>query len=66
MTPDRQEEIDLRWAAIDKSLGDIQAGKVMPDVDDIAKYEEQLLDEQDKLEYELGEAYFDERDKETT
>jgi hypothetical protein len=35
----------------------------MPDVDDIAGREGELLEEQDALEYELGEAYFEDRDK---
>ncbi len=45
MTPERQEDIQQRWVAIDQRLADIELGKVMPDVDDIAAPEESLLDE---------------------
>lgn len=66
MTPERKTEIELRWQAIDNTLSDIDAGKTLPGVDDIAALEESLLEEQEGLEYELGEAYFQDRDKENS
>lgn len=36
---------------------------VTPDVQDLATHEDKLLEEQESLEFELGEAYFEERDK---
>jgi hypothetical protein len=61
MTPERRQEIQDRWAAIDRELVDLAAGKVMPDVEDLAGREGELLEEPDALEFELGNAYFEER-----
>lgn len=61
MTPNRHREIEARWAAIDSELIDLVEGKVMPDVSDPAGREGELLEEQDALEYELGQAYFEDR-----
>jgi hypothetical protein len=63
MTPERKQEIEGRWAAIDRDLADIAERRVMPEVHDLAKYEVFLLAYQESLEFELGEAYFEERDK---
>jgi hypothetical protein len=57
MTPrDRQK----RWEQIDRELEEIWAGKVGPDVDP-AQREEDLLLEQDAIEYEEGVDYFRKR-----
>ena len=56
MTPERKQEIEGRRAAIDSDLADIAEGRVMPEVHDLANYEEFLLDMRESLEFELGEA----------
>lgn len=62
MTPERKQEIDERWTAIDRGLADLADGKVVPEVDDLARHEGELLDEQESLEFELGVDYFKARD----
>lgn len=58
---DRRAEIVSRWEAIDKELADLWAGKVVPG-NDPAQREGELLREQDALDFELGQDYFERRD----
>ena len=62
MTPDRYREIKERWVEIDRELADLHAGKVVVGSDP-ADREAELLEEQDALEFELGEDYFHDRRK---
>jgi hypothetical protein len=62
MTPKRGREIDASSSAIDKELSDLADGKVMRGIADLAVREGELLEEQDALEFELGEDYFKTRD----
>ena len=63
MTPERKQEIEGRRAAINSDLADIAEGRVIPDVHDLANYEQFLLDMRKSLESELGEDYFRTRDQ---
>lgn len=56
MTP---EERQSRWEAIDCELEDLWNGRVCPDP---VKREEELLAEQDRLEYDAGCDWFRARD----
>jgi hypothetical protein len=47
----------LAWAEIDRELADLHAGKVLARSNPATR-EAELLDEQDSLEFELGEDYF--------
>ena len=57
MNPNRLREIKERWAEIDCELADLHDGKVVPSADAAAR-EAELLDEQDALDYELGDDEF--------
>lgn len=57
MTRQRRAEIEAGWRAIDRELADIAAGRAV--ADDPAKREAELLEEQDALDFELGQSYFD-------
>ena len=52
MDVQRRPEIDQRWKEIDSELAAIAEGKTMPGVAPASR-EEDLLDEQDALEFEL-------------
>jgi len=56
MTPDERAK---RWKEIDDELAALYAGKVV-DGDPVSR-EQALLDEQDALEFEAGEEYFENR-----
>jgi hypothetical protein len=53
MTPDERDE---RWLEIDRELAEIAVGKVTHGSDPAAR-EDELLDEQDRLEWEVGEEW---------
>ena len=57
MNPNRYREIQQRWAEIDRELADLQAGKVISSPAPAAR-EAELLEEQDALDYELGDDEF--------
>jgi hypothetical protein len=57
VSPERYQQIVKRWVEIDRELADLWAGKVVEDADPVAR-EAELLDEQDVLEFELGEDDF--------
>jgi hypothetical protein len=54
VSPERYQQIVKRWAGIDRELTDLWAGKMFEDADPAAR-ETELLEEQDALEFELGE-----------
>lgn len=54
VSPDRYQQIVKRWTDIDREWADVWAGKVVEDADPAAR-EAELLEEQDSLEFELGE-----------
>ena len=60
MTPKERER---RWKEIDLELVDLWDGKVCRDTDPATR-EEQLLAEQDQLEYEEGDEWFRQKDQE--
>jgi hypothetical protein len=60
MNPNRFREIKERWAAIDRELADLQAGKVISRPDPAAR-EAELLEEQDALDFEMGDDAFKNR-----
>jgi hypothetical protein len=57
MNPNRYREIKQRWAEIDRELADLHEGKVVSSSDPAAR-EAELLEEQDALDYELGDDEF--------
>jgi hypothetical protein len=57
MNPARLSEIKQRWAEIDRELADLHDGKVVLSSDPAAR-EAELLDEQDALDFELGDDAF--------
>ena len=57
MTPERRNYLTLRWHECEKQIQEIHACRVSPDSP--AELEAQLLEEQDAIEYELGEAELD-------
>jgi len=54
MTPAEREE---RWLAIDRELAEIAESKVTPGTDPASR-EGELLEEQDRLEWEAGDEWF--------
>jgi hypothetical protein len=57
MNEQRREEIEQRWSQIESELAAIADCKVTPGVDP-SILEAHLLNEQDGLEFELGEDFF--------
>lgn len=53
----RRQEINERWSEIEEELAAIAEGKMMPGIDPASR-EEDLLDERDALEFELGLDFF--------
>jgi hypothetical protein len=57
MTPD---ERDKRWQEVDRELAEIADGKVTPGTDPASR-EGELLEVQDRLEWEAGDDWFRQR-----
>lgn len=54
----RRQEIEKRWREIDREIAAIHDGKLIRGTDPATR-EGELLEEQDALEFELGQEYID-------
>lgn len=59
MAPAERHALWDRWQQIARELNELSNGKVLPGDVCPAKYEGELLEEQDEIEYALGEGYFE-------
>ena len=61
MTERERQMLFFRYAEIDVELAEIHAGRVVDG--DPAATEQELLAEQDAIEFQLGESYIERRDQ---